>query len=144
MLHQTINQSWRICRPCLASDRNMKRCLATPFWAQPREPGTQEKRFTLRDLADQKTNSLYLEKKNIYIYTRPPPQDLRFRGSWGMGRTKHCNAQKNPKFPTLKLTKHCNAQKIPKIPKILASMARPEANSLKVWNFLSITVFREL
>ena len=47
----------------------------------------------------------------------PPPQDLRFRGSWGMGRTKHCNAQKIPKFPTLKLTKHCNAQKIPKIPK---------------------------
>ena len=28
--------------------------------------------------------------------------------------TKHCNAQKNPKLPTLKLTKHCNAQKIPK------------------------------
>ena len=51
----------------------------------------------------------------IYIYARPPPpQDLRFRDSWGMGRTKHCNAQKNPKFPTLKRTKHCNAQKIPK------------------------------
>ena len=42
-------------------------------------------------------------------------------------------------FPALKLTKHCNAQKIQKI---LASMARPGADSLKLWNFLSITVFR--
>ena len=25
--------------------------------------------------------------------------------------TKHCNAQKIPKLPNLKLTKHCNAQK---------------------------------
>ena len=54
--------------------------------------------------------------------------------------TKHCNAQKIPKFPNLKLTKHCNAQKIQKI---LASMARPGADSLRFWNFLSITVFRE-
>ena len=62
----------------------------------------------------------------------------------GLNLTKHCNAQKIPKFPTLKLTKHCNAEKNSKNSKILASMARPEANSLKVWNFLSITVFREL
>ena len=54
--------------------------------------------------------------------------------------TKHCNAQKIPKFPNLKLTKHCNAQKIQKI---LASMARPGADSLRFWNFLSITVFHE-
>ena len=57
--------------------------------------------------------------------------------------TKHCNAQKIPKFPNLKLTKHCNAQKIQKISKILASMARPGADSLRFWNFLSIAVFRE-
>ena len=50
----------------------------------------------------------------IYICS---PQDLRFRGSWGMGRTKHCNAQNIPKLPILKLKKHCNAQKNPKIPK---------------------------
>ena len=41
----------------------------------------------------------------------------RIRGSWGMGCTKHCNAQKNPKFLIPNLTKPCNAQKIPKIPK---------------------------
>ena len=35
----------------------------------------------------------------------------------GLNFTKHCNAQKIPKFPTPKLTKHCNAQKIPKTPK---------------------------
>ena len=35
----------------------------------------------------------------------------------GLNFTKHCNAQKIPKFPTPKLTKHCNAQKILKIPK---------------------------
>ena len=40
----------------------------------------------------------------------PPPQDLRHRGSWGMGRSKHCNAQKIPNFPTSELTKRCNAQ----------------------------------
>ena len=55
---------------------------------------------------------------------------------------KHCNAQKIPKFPNLKLTKHCNATKFQKI-KNLASMARPGADSLRFWNFLSITVFRE-
>ena len=33
----------------------------------------------------------------------------------GLNFTKHCNAQKIPKFPTPKLTKHCNAQKILKI-----------------------------
>ena len=79
----------------------------------------------------------------IYIYARPLSQDLRFRGSRGMGRTKHCNAQKIPKFPTLKLTQHCNALKNSKNSKILASITRPGANSLKFWNFLSITVFRE-
>ena len=41
----------------------------------------------------------------------PPRQDLRHRGSWGIGRTKHCNAQKIPKLPTSELTKRCNAQK---------------------------------
>ena len=57
----------------------------------------------------------------IYIYMLtppppPPPQDLRLRirGSWGMGCTKHCNAQKIPKFLIPNLTKPCNAQKIPK------------------------------
>ena len=56
----------------------------------------------------------------IYIYMLPPPpQDLRLRirGSWGMGCTKHCNAQKIPKFLIPNLTKPCNAQKIPNIPK---------------------------
>ena len=40
--------------------------------------------------------------------------------------------KKFPKIPTLTLTKHCNAQKIPKNSKI---MARPGADSLKLWNF---------
>ena len=31
----------------------------------------------------------------------PPPKDLRHRGSWGIGRTKHCNAQKNSKISNL-------------------------------------------
>ena len=54
----------------------------------------------------------------IYIYMLAPPQDLRLRirGSWGMGCTKHCNAQKIPKFLIPNLTKPCNAQKIPKNP----------------------------
>ena len=56
---------------------------------------------------------------SIYIYARPPPpQDLRLRirGSWGMGCTKHCNAQKIPKFLIPNLTKPCNAQKNSKNP----------------------------
>ena len=40
----------------------------------------------------------------LYIYICSPPQDLHFRGSWGMRRTKHCNAQQIPKFPTSELT----------------------------------------
>ena len=65
-------------------------------------------------------NILWYIMAYIYIYARPPPpQDLRLRirGSWGMGCTKHCNAQKIPKFLIPNLTKPCNAQKIPKIPK---------------------------
>ena len=46
-----------------------------------------------------------------------PPQDQHFRGCWSMRRTKHCNAQKIPKFPTSELTKRCNAQKIQKVAK---------------------------
>ena len=57
----------------------------------------------------------------------------------GLNLTKHCNAQKIPKFPTLKLTKHCNAQKIQKF----QNSGIYGQDSLKVWNFLSITVFRE-
>ena len=40
----------------------------------------------------------------------------------GLIFTKHCNAQKIPKFPTPKLTKHCNAQKIPKIPNFFGNL----------------------
>ena len=73
--------------------------------------------------ADRKHENMFLYMYNhvhtyIYIYmlapALPPPEDLRFRGSWGMRRTKHCNAQKNPKFRTSELTKCCNAPKIPK------------------------------
>ena len=39
-------------------------------------------------------------------------------------------------------TIHCNAQKVQKNSKILASMAKLGADSLKFWNVLSITVFR--
>ena len=64
----------------------------------------------------------------------------------GLNFTKHCNAQKIPKFPTPKITKHCNAQKILKIPNffgnlVLAWTYMPEFWNF--WNFLSITVFRE-
>ena len=60
--------------------------------------------------------------------------------------TKHCNAQKIPKFPTPKLTKHCNAQKIPKIPKfwhLCPGQDQIPQKFWNFWNFLSITVFRE-
>ena len=60
----------------------------------------------------------------------------------GLNFTKHCNAQKIPKFPTPKLTKHCNAQKIPKIPKFW-HLWPGRSRFLKNLNFLSITVFRE-
>ena len=85
--------------------------------------------------------------RSIYIYIYAiarRPQDLRFRGSWGMGRTKHCNAQKKPKFPTLKLTKHCNAQKIQKFQNSGIYGQAGGKFFKKVWNFLSIAVFREL
>ena len=61
----------------------------------------------------------------------------------GLNLTKHCNAQKIPKFSTPQLTKHCNAQKIPKF-QYSGIYGRAGADSLKIWNFLSITVFREL
>ena len=49
--------------------------------------------------------------------------------------TKHCNAQKIPKFPTPKLTKHYNAQKIPKIPKFWHLCPGQDQIPKKLWNF---------
>ena len=82
---------------------------------------------------------------NIYIYTymlAPPPlQDLCFRGSWGMGRTEHCKAQKVHKFPTSELTKSCNGT----LKKFQNSGIYGQTRGRflqKIWIFLSITVFR--
>ena len=45
----------------------------------------------------------------IYIYAPPPPGKIYAFVVVG-ARTKHGNAQKNPKLPTSELTKRCNAQ----------------------------------
>ena len=47
------------------------------------------------------------------------------------------------KIPTSEFTQRCNAQKNPENSKILASTARPGADSLRKLEFLSITVVRE-
>ena len=60
----------------------------------------------------------------------------------GLNFIKHCNAQKIPKFPTQNSRNTVMLQKIPKIPNF-GIYGRAGADSLKIWNFLSITVFRE-
>ena len=57
--------------------------------------------------------------------------------------TKHCNAQKHQLLPALKLTKHCSAQKFQNFKESAVGLAI-DVRFLKFWEFLSITVFREL
>ena len=119
---------------------NFKRCASSAS-AGPyvgRKTWCQVWGFCFRRISGCSVCGVKSDRVCAYIYIcSPPPQDLRLRirGSWGMGCTKHCNAQKIPKFLIPNLTKPCNAQKIPKIPKFWHLCPGQDQIPKKIWNF---------